>query len=1062
MIAGEQVPTAEQQAVIDHKPGAAAVVDAGAGTGKTHTIVERVAALVAGGTPPDTILLLTFAKKAAAELRGRVAARLGPVATVPTCSTFHAFAWQILRDAAYDVGLSPDADIIDDTAAKGIFRRLFDAYLIEPDHGMPGFPLGPRLTDGVREGLFALRQALVRAEVSVDDFAARARAAADAFASTRVRELRSEYLKLHKGQTHKVELALSEDAFAREVADERARIETAAALVDRLNGALEQFQRLTYDEVLVRARRLLREHTEIAQALRARYRACIVDEYQDTDLDQHAFLETLFGPALERVIAVGDVNQSIYAFRGASPENVDRVKSVSGCTTYPLSTNRRSLQEILDLAHDLIRGLPAAMHLEAHRGTRGEQIIFPIAIARTVDMSIEDARGREAAELAGRIRTLLDGGESPRNVAILSRTKTNVAVITDALTEAGIPFRLVGGAGFYESAEIRDVLAWLRVLDDPLDGAALARVAASPQIGLTDALLGRLVQASRERPPEDAGSTHVDVLARRLLLDPLDGISETDRDAVTRLRSAIDALLPSAGLPLNAALAAAIRASGVERTAVPRAPRVAANVQKLMSLANELSDDIPGARVADFLNYVAELELIEFDEREADVPAGDAVTVSTIHAAKGLEWNTVFLVNMWSHGTTNSWIAWDRASGALLCKTNSDGSPSLHYRMVDWRADESGLVPREEDRSPVLHPKDPNEELRLLYVAVTRARDRLYLSGARTVPSKSSPDGTLNKFLQRCVEWVRGQGWEVADVVAPAAPIARANGISPMPVGPVVGPAMLAPSPPTGFAIPKLSYTTIADALECPRRAHYRRNLQLPPLAGAALVDDRELSARDDDRAFGALIAAGEYGKLVHRALELWALQAIKSTSGGGTSLWAPDAASGSVAAAVAETANIKRDVRTRAERAVAAAIVGLDGWTPVLTEAPFTLDFGDEARRILTYGFIDLVAQRGAERMLVDYKSGEMGADKWPLQLALYRKALRDAYGQEVDVCCIGRITDAAFELIPVAPIADDELRAKVLAAADGLESGDATARSGGWCSLCSFRAAPCMDYPS
>ncbi|HEV2037954.1 MAG TPA: ATP-dependent helicase, partial [Candidatus Eremiobacteraceae bacterium] len=490
--------TQAQRAIINHPLQYPGVVDAGAGTGKTFTIVERVAALHENGTcRADSVLLLTFGRKAAAELRARIVRRLGEAA--PDCLTFHAFAWRILSSHLYDIGLSPETSVIEDADARVEFRSAFDEFLRDPAAGSSGFPLRQFNRDEIRHELFALRQTLKEQNTTIEAFRDRALAAADAFARVGYRELRQRYKRPQKGVEYKILARVTDEEFGQQLGEEKMRVLAAADIFARFDRRLADRHALTYADILLRAEAALRNNDALRDELRARYRCCIVDEYQDTDLAQHRFLEALFGSGLERIMVVGDVLQSIYSFRGAQPGNVQAFKAAPRARAYPLLENRRSLQEILDLAHFAV--LPShgdAQRLVGQRGLANEQIVHVSSLWADEQSApdggdassraglrnyipFDEARVLEARAVAARIRHLLAGGSlvqtsdgkaeriAPRHIAILSRTKTNVQPVTDALLAAGIAFRLVGGVGFYDAPEIRDALAWLRLLADPFD-----------------------------------------------------------------------------------------------------------------------------------------------------------------------------------------------------------------------------------------------------------------------------------------------------------------------------------------------------------------------------------------------------------------------------------------------------------------------------------------------------------------------------------------------------------------------------------------------------------------
>ncbi|MBV8594666.1 MAG: ATP-dependent helicase, partial [Candidatus Eremiobacteraeota bacterium] len=489
--------SAQQQAVIDHPLEQPAVVEAGAGTGKTFTIVERVVALLASkAVRPDQILLLTFGRKAAAELRGRLMQRVGESSL--QCQTFHSFAWNLLSSHLYDCGLSPETTVIEDAEARVEFLTAFEDYLSASAPEESGFPLRSFNRDELRGSLFKIRQDLKQEGTSIAQFRDRALAAADAFAGIAYRELRRPYARRTGGRDYDTLVTVTDDEFAQQIAEEKARVRAVALIFERFDRRLADRHCLTYADILARAEEALAASPGLREELRERYRCCIVDEYQDTDRAQHRFLEALFGVGFERVMVVGDVLQSIYSFRGAHPQNVEIFKQAGRTMTYTLSENRRSVQEILHLAHEVVTDAHAdAVALAAARGSAGAQVVHVSSLwdddagsgqaspgHKNGYIPFDEARVLEARAVAKRITHLLhskmqvhDRNDNlvpiaPQHIAILSRTKLNGGPVTDALLDAGIPFKLVGGVGFYDAPEIRDALAWLRLLADPFHSPA--------------------------------------------------------------------------------------------------------------------------------------------------------------------------------------------------------------------------------------------------------------------------------------------------------------------------------------------------------------------------------------------------------------------------------------------------------------------------------------------------------------------------------------------------------------------------------------------------------------
>jgi DNA helicase-2/ATP-dependent DNA helicase PcrA len=521
----------EQQLVLEHPIDRPALVDAGAGTGKTHTIVNRVAYLHESGLcRARDILLLTFARKAAAELRRRTLARLGPTIEPPHCSTFHGFASSLLLEHAYDLGVSPDSTVIEDVDARLEFRAAMDDVIHNPHADAHALPLRSARRDDLRAGLFAIAQNLKELDVEIDAFEGQALAAAASIESIPYREI---HKRTGGGRVSSVtEASTTDEGLRREVVEAQSRVRAAAAIFRRYHERLARRFALTYADLLRLARRGIEEDPKLAAELRGRFKHCIVDEFQDTNDAQWRFLQTLFGAGLERVTVVGDPRQSIFGFIGATPANIERFGSIPGTKQYALSENRRSRQEILDLAHAIIRPQSQdAAPLAASRGGAGAPNVHVSSRWATPQLPrprAEQNRHAQARAVAARIKALLAGGMPPQHIAILTRNKTQIQPFTAALVAHNIPFRLLGGAGFYETAEVVDALAWLMLLSNPLDGQAVARVCASPACGLSDAAMTTLA-AGLERDKS--------AFARRALVEPiLETLDDDSRQRLERLR----------------------------------------------------------------------------------------------------------------------------------------------------------------------------------------------------------------------------------------------------------------------------------------------------------------------------------------------------------------------------------------------------------------------------------------------------------------------------------------------------------------------------------------------
>ncbi|MDR1777530.1 MAG: ATP-dependent helicase [Desulfovibrio sp.] len=584
------------------------LVVAGAGSGKTRTIVYRLAWLAEHGIAPQSILLLTFTRKAAQEMLRRAASLLQQGLTGAQGGTFHAFAYGALR--------------------------------FSPPHWLDGrsFTLmdGPDINDAFKHCKEALK--LGKGDRSFPK--------AQTVASL-----------LSKARNKELPLA---DILERE----------AFHLLPHLE-ALEQLERsyaawkrekclLDYDDLLFELEALLRDPAAAA-AMRRRFTHILVDEYQDTNLIQ-ARITRLLGGAEEdgapcNVMAVGDEAQSIYAFRGATVRNIlDFPLVFSGTRVIRLEENYRSTRPVLDVANRLLAG--AAESFRKNLFTRREggdpvRLVIPLS-----DMS-------EAALVTRRIRELLQNC-LPHEIAVLFRAGFHSYHLEMALQQAGIPFRKYGGLRYAESAHVKDVIAYARLALNPLDMPAFARVAALHNgVGPKTAMKLHAVLSLRD---DEAAAA---AFAR--FPDLLDDVR-----FVTELRNAT-------GNPAD------ILAAVVERYFPKMEALYPDDWPKRRQGLEEIIQMAAGYTALDV--FVADLALESPEEDDKKSKAEDCVTLSTVHSAKGLEWNAVLILDL-----------------------VEDRFPSRHA---------------------LARPEDFEEERRLMYVACTRARRHLDLYAPASIYSRA-------------------------------------------------------------------------------------------------------------------------------------------------------------------------------------------------------------------------------------------------------------------------------------------------------------------------------------
>jgi hypothetical protein len=478
-------------------------------------------------------------------------------------------------------------------------------------------------------------------------------------------------------------------------------------------------------------------------------------------------------------------------------------------------------------------------------------------------------------------------------------------------------------------------------------------------------------------------------------------------------------------------------------------------MRKLERLAVAFSQRVRGATARDFVGYLDELQRASGDEREADASAIDAVTVTTIHAAKGLEWPVVFVADVWPVVTFADILRLD-ADGALLCSEGGDGRVPFHVLARRLGADDSGWVPHKDDRHATA-ARD-REDRRLFYVALTRARDELFVSGKRAKPGRDGGAGKPHRYLEETYEWLARMGWPADEPVA----VLTMDGSKDRDAD--SSPAL--ERTPDGrdyiawirgterrqaatSSLP-LSFSIIRRYEQCPRAVAYAAKLGIPRIAvGSARFGERD-TLDGPERDADSLLGLGAYGDVVHRALELWAGARITGQPA--------VTGAGAIARAARELGEeLSKSDAVRAVEAFHAMTAALAGWTPLYAEAPFTLDIDG----VSVSGFIDLIARDPAgAAMVVDYKTGVAPAADYALQLALYREAARAAYGVDAGAT-IARIRDGIVSFEPVPELDRTAIATRVRAAAQGIANGDDTPLPGAWCATCPYRAAPCMSYP-
>ena len=698
-----------QREAVTHA-GSPLLILAGAGSGKTRVLTHRIAYLLATGRArAGEILAITFTNKAAAEMRERAGALVGDDARRMWVSTFHSACVRLLRYEHEAAGLSSSFTIYDAQDSQRLIQMVLKAQDVDIKRFTPKM-VAARISDAKNELIGPVRYAETAGKDPVS------RIVADAYV---------EY-------------------------DKRMRASNA----------------LDFDDLIMRTVELLRDNPLIAEHYHRRFRHILVDEYQDTNHAQYVLVRALVGDGSDGVTpaeltVVGDSDQSIYAFRGATIRNIEEFeRDFTGARTILLEQNYRSTQNILSAANAVIA---------RNTGRRAKNLWTASGDGALITLDAADSEHDEARFVVGEIDRLADSGVEWGDIAVFYRTNAQSRALEELLVRQGIPYRVVGGTRFYERREIKDALAYLQVISNPDDTVAARRVLNVPKRGIgakaEEAIAAHAAHygisfgaALRHLwlragcPAGEGKGIDVDALARSASPDEASaGSSASPSSGETAgekagTRDGVDdsaAAVESAAAPASSPVASVPSESAPEVLGItPRAAKSAAafwglietlraaeergasqadileevldhtgylaelrrsedpqdasrveNLAELHSVAGAFAADAPGGTLADFLERVA--LVADSDQVPAEGERGGQVTLMTVHTAKGLEFPVVFVTGM------------------------EDGT-FPHQRSL---GDESEL----------------EEERRLAYVAITRARERLYLTRAAVRSAWGTP-----------------------------------------------------------------------------------------------------------------------------------------------------------------------------------------------------------------------------------------------------------------------------------------------------------------------------------
>ncbi|MFI5818424.1 DNA helicase PcrA [Streptomyces rishiriensis] len=659
-----------QRAAVTHA-GAPLLIVAGAGSGKTRVLTHRIAHLLAERhVHPGQILAITFTNKAAGEMKERVEALVGPRANAMWVMTFHSSCVRILRRESKRLGFTSSFSIYDAADSKRLMALVCRDLDLDPKRYPP-------------KSFSAKISNLKNELIDEEDFAAQA---ADGFEKT----------------------------LAQAYAMYQSRLREANAL--------------DFDDLIMTTVNLLRAFPDVAEHYRRRFRHVLVDEYQDTNHAQYALVRELVGTSEHPVdvppgehdvppaelCVVGDADQSIYAFRGATIRNILQFEEdYPNATTILLEQNYRSTQTILSAANAVI---------ERNESRRPKNLWTNAGAGARITGYVADTEHDEAQFVADEIDRLTDAGDAKAgDVAVFYRTNAQSRVFEEIFIRVGLPYKVVGGVRFYERKEVRDVLAYLRVLANPEDSVPLRRILNVPKRGIGDraeAMIDALSQREKISFPQ--------ALKR---VDEAYGMASRSTNAVKRFNALMEELrtIVESGAGPATVLEAVLERTGylaeLQASTDPQDETRIENLQELAAVALEFEQEAEEAEgeaaapagLSDFLERVALVaDSDQIPDEEED--GSGVITLMTLHTAKGLEFPVVFLTGM-----------------------------------------EDGVFPH---MRALGQTKELEEERRLAYVGITRARERLYLtrSSLRSAwgqPSYNPPSRFLEEIPPTHVDWKR-------------------------------------------------------------------------------------------------------------------------------------------------------------------------------------------------------------------------------------------------------------------------------------------------------------------
>lgn len=995
------VPLSPEQlaaAAADLAPG---LIVAGAGSGKTTVMAARVVWLVGTGQVSSAgVLGLTFTNKAAAELLHRIRSslrKLGPAVAATAddavVSTYHSFAGALLREFGLLIGVEPSAELMSAVRQRQIAFRVAAGADVDPAHASSPHDLAAAIVS--LDSLLADNDVPVEALVDFDD-------ALIAELSSRPQQRVGERMLATAGARRQL-----------------------AALVDAYRGVKRERELLDFADYVRLGAQTARQHAHVGEQLRQRHPSVLLDEYQDTSVAQRTMLQALFAGG-HPVTAVGDPFQAIYGWRGASPYNMDGFpghfpnSDGTPARVYTLATNRRSGSVILDLANRVARPLQSVhsevvqLEPDPRNGTGTVVAALLPTVADEMLWLVEQVRGSHRPW---------------QDIAILARTNDAATEAVAALRAAAIPVQVHGKQALLALPEVRWITWALRLVADPAANDAMVGLLMGPpwRIGQRDmALLGRRAadlaargmpraQPAPDGPPPSPGT---DLLAA-LSVDPLDGACLMDAlfdlgdpenypySASARVRFATAAgLLRGWQRKGVGAVVDLVRAVAVESGlavelglgplgGAPGGPPDDSGLVAMVDLARRFDDADRGRTLTDFLSWLQIAETLPDGPEAPAPPVGDAVTVMTVHASKGLEFPVVVLPGLvdGAFPSERGRSTWPGNAGALPFALLSEPLPDP---MRLFPAD--GAQPRASEFdafSAACRAADRVEETRLAYVAVTRARQHLIMSGHIWGRTQRRPRKAGPYLLAAADAAADGAGVDLDVWSLPP----QEDADNPLLVAAAQGSHPQAAAQTTDWAALAERLADTAGARDDPSAAQaaarWDREVAMVRAEHAARRAVLQVTAPTDMSVSGWLAMAKDPAAFALQLARPVPLPVV-SASGAGEEFhdWVADQSGQLSLWETDDLIDVELDREASAQQQALRAAFASSPFGPRVPQAvehPISMLVGDR----LVRGRIDAVYVIDGLHWLVDWKTGAVGrAD--PLQLAVYRAAWAQQRGLE------------------------------------------------------------------